>query len=118
MARETIFFYIQSGFGIQSPGSGRNLVHFDSDPESGFREYEFKGSEFFFLEPDQGGSKRCRFIGSGSTELVYYLWIRFIVVLLSLDPARYEVILHRIGQGEVIIPRILSILKRTRTNHP
>jgi hypothetical protein len=33
-----------------------------------------------------------------------YLRILLIVVLLGLDPAGDQVILHRVGQGEVVVP--------------
>ena len=34
-----------------------------------------------------------------------YLRISFIVILLGLDPSWYQMILHSVSQGEVVIPK-------------
>ena len=39
-------------------------------------------------------------------QVVHTLGVLLVVVLLGADPARHQVVLHRVGQGEVVVPAI------------
>ena len=42
-------------------------------------------------------------------QVVHTLGVLLVVVLLGADPARHQVVLHRVGQGEVVVPATLAV---------
>ena len=42
-------------------------------------------------------------------QIVHTLGVILVVVLLGADPARHQVVLHRVGQGEVVVPATLAV---------